>query len=170
MNISLMGFGGTGKTVVSRLLAGRLEKRLISTDEELAKRARLSIDKLVKKYGWDKVLEMESEVIEELSNLDGCIFDTGSVTVLRNENIINLKRNGLIIFLTCSPKVIEMRIKEGQEKADFAKMNYIDKMEGVLDEWEGKHKRASDYTIDTSGLSPEEVCDLIAHYMQMELH
>lgn len=170
MNISLMGFGGTGKTVVSRLLASRLEKRLISTDEELAKKARLSIDKLVKKHGWDKMLEMESEVIEELSDLDGCIFDTGSSTVLRNENIINLKRNGLIIFLTCNPKVTEMRIREGREKADFAKMNYIDKMKGILDECEGKHKRASDYVIDTSGLSPEEVCDIIAHYMQMELH
>lgn len=170
MNISLMGFGGTGKTVVSRLLAERLGKKLISTDEELAKKAKLSINKLIKKYGWNKMLEMESELIEGLSGLDECVFDTGSVTVLRNENIINLKRNGLIVFLTCDPKVTEMRIRKGQEKADFIKMNYIDKMKDILDECQDKHKRASDYTIDTSSLSPEEVCNLVAHYVQMELN
>ena len=170
MNISIMGFGGTGKTAVSRLLARTLGKRLVSTDEEIAKKAKLSVDRLVKKYGWDKALEIESEVIDELSSLDECIFDTGSVAVLRNENIINLKRNGLIVFLTCDQKVIEMRIRKGQEKADIIKNNYIDKMKGILDECQDKYKRASDYTIDTSGLSPEEVCDIIAHYVQMELH
>lgn len=170
MNISIMGFGGTGKTAVSRLLAGMLGKKLVCTDDEIAKKTRLSVDRLVKKYGWNKALEIEADVIEELSGLDECIFDTGSLTVLRNENIISLKKNGLIVFLTCDPKIIEMRIREGQEKADIIKNNYIDKMKGIFDECQDKYKRASDYTIDTSGLTPEEVCDLIAHYVQMELH
>ena len=170
MNISLMGFSGTGKTVVSKLLAKRLEKKLISTNEEIAGKTRLGIEKIVKRYGWGRLLEVESEVIESLSELDECIFDTGSSAVLRNENIINLKKNGLIIFLTADPKVIESRIRNGQEKTDFTKKNYIDKVKGVLDEWQGKYKRAADYTIDTTSLSPEEVCDLIAHYIQMELH
>lgn len=170
MNISVMGFAGTGKTAVSKLLAGMLGKKLVCTDDEMAKKTRLSVDRLVKKYGWNKTLEIESNIIEELSELDECIFDTGSLTVLRNENIINLKRNGFIVFLTCDPKIIDMRIRKGHEKADLVKNNYIDKMKGILDECQDKYKRASDYTIDTSGLSPEEVCDLIAHYVQMELH
>lgn len=170
MNISLMGFSGTGKTVISRLLARRLEKKLISTDEEIAKKTKLSVERFVKKYGWGKLLETESEVIEAVSDFDECIFDTGSGTVLRNENIINLKKNGIIIFLTANPRVIERRIRRGQEKSDFTKKNYIDKVKGVLDEWQEKYKRAADYTIDTTNLSTEEVCDIIAHYIQMELH
>jgi len=170
MNISLMGFSGTGKTVVSRLLARRLDKKLISTNEELASRTGLSIEKMAKRHGWGRLLEAESEVIESVSDLDECVFDTGSSTVLRNENVTNLKKNGLIIFLTADSRVIESRIRRGQEKTDFAKREYIDKVKGVLDEWQEKYKKAADYTIDTTTLSPEEVCDLITHYIQMELH
>ena len=169
MNISLMGFSGTGKTVVSRLLAKKLDKKLVSTNDEIVKRAKLSAERIVKRYGWNKLLEIESEIIESLSDLDECVFDTGSGAILRNENIINLKRNGLIVFLTANQKAIESRIRRGQEKIDFTKRNYIDKVKGVLDECQDKYKKAADYTIDTSGLTPEEVCDLIAHYILMEL-
>ena len=51
MNIVLIGFRGTGKTTISRLLAGKLDKRLISTDEEITKIVKLSPEKIVKKYG-----------------------------------------------------------------------------------------------------------------------
>lgn len=170
MNISLMGFSGTGKTVASKLLARKLGKKLISTEEEIVKKTKLSVEKIVKRYGWARFLEIESEVIEAVSDLDECIFDTGSGAVLRNENIINLKRDGIIIFLTADSRVIARRIKKGQEKIDFTKKNYIDKAKGILDEWQEKYKRAADYTIDTTSLSPEEVSDLIAHYLQMELH
>jgi len=93
MNIALIGFRGTGKTTISKLLAKRLDKKLISTDEELAKRAKMSIPKFVKKHGWDKFREIESEVIESISDFDECIFDTGGGIVMRNENITNLKKN-----------------------------------------------------------------------------
>ena len=35
MNIALIGFRGTGKTIISKLLAKKLDKKLISTDEEI---------------------------------------------------------------------------------------------------------------------------------------
>ena len=163
MNISLIGFSGTGKTAVSKLIARRLDKKLISTDDEISKRARLSMEKLVKKYGWQGLREAESSIIEDLSDLDECVFDTGSGVVLRNENIINLKKNGLVVLLTADINVTANRLKR-QEK--FGNMPDAG---SVLRECEEKHKKAADYAIDTSNLSPEEACDLIIHYVQMEL-
>lgn len=160
MNISLIGFSGTGKTAVSRLLAERLDKKLVSTDDEVTKRAKLSVDNYVKKHGWDKFREAESSVIEEVSDLDECIFDAGSGVVLRNDNIVNLKKNGLVVLLTADVNVAANRLKR-LEKLEDTKF--------ILRECEEKHKRAADYTIDTSNLSPEEACDLIVHYVQMEL-
>ena len=169
MNISITGFSGTGKTTVSKLLARRLDKKLISTDEEIAKKTNMSPEKFVKKYGWDKLREVESDVIENLSDLDDFVLDAGSGVILRNENVINLKKNGLIVFLTADSKTIASRIRNHQEKNDFTKSNYIDKIKGVLDQCEDRYGKAADYAIDTSNLSPEEACDLIAHYVQMEL-
>lgn len=170
MNIAVTGFSGTGKTTISRLLAGKLDKRLISTDEEIAKKTRLSPEKIVKKYGWEKLREAEADVVENISELDEYVLDAGCGIVLRNENVVNLKKNGIVIFLTADAKTIAAKLKRKDEKIDFTKSNYIDKVKGALNEFEGRCKRAADYTIDTSNMSPEEACDLIIHYVQLEMH
>ncbi len=170
MNIAITGFSGTGKTTISKLLAGKLDKKLISTDEEITKIMKLSPEKIVKKYGWEKLREEEADVIENISELDECVLDAGCGIVLRNENVINLKKNGIIIFLTADMKAVAARLRRKEENVDFTKSNYIDKVKGALGEFEEKCKRAADYIIDTSNMTPEEACDLIVHYVQLELH
>ncbi len=166
MNIALIGSEGTGKTTIAGLLAKKLEKKLVSTDEELAKKARMNVESLIKKYGWKKFYDMESEIVENVSGLDECIFDTGRGIVLRNENIINLKKNALIVLLTADMREIMNRIKNN-EKA--GKKGNMDGANNIPEEIESRCRRAADYTIDTSGLSPEEASDLIAHYVRLEL-
>ena len=168
MNIALIGFRGTGKTTVSKLLAIKLDKKLISTDEEIIKRSRLSIERFVEKNGWDRFRDIESDVIENISDFDECVFDTGGGIVMRNENIINLKKNALIVLLTADIKTITVRTKNSKRPA-LTKSSYIDEIKNVLEERGPRYKKAADYAIDTSQLSPEEVCDLITHYVNMEL-
>lgn len=169
MNIALIGFRGTGKTTIAKLLAKKLDKKPISTDEEIVKKTKMSIPKFVKKYGWEKFREAESDVIERISNLDECVFDTGGGIVMRNENIINLRRNSLIVLLTADIKTITNRIKNSKKRPALTSKGYSDEIKDVISEREARYKRAADYTIDTSRLSPEEACDLIIHYAQMEL-
>ena len=166
MNIALIGFSGTGKTTVAKLLAKKLDKKFISTDDEIEKKAKMGKSKFVKSYGLEKFFELESEVIENASGLDECIFDTSGGIVIRNENIINLKKSALIVLLTADIKTMMSRLKKINPSA---KKNNIDKIKNVLQERESRYKKAADYTIDTSRLSPEEICDLISHYIQMEL-
>jgi shikimate kinase len=170
MNISLTGVKGTGKTTVARLLAEKSGKRLISTDSEFVKKSRLRQATYVKKHGWEKYRTLESEVIEKLSEYDDCIFDTGSGIVLRNENINNLKKSGIVVLMTSDLRTIASRIKNGKIKMDITPKKYLDNVKKVLEECEDRYRMAADYVIDTSNLSPEEVCELIMHYVQMELH
>lgn len=166
MNIALIGFSCTGKTTIAKLLAKKLEKKFISTDEEIAKKAKTGISKFVKEHGWEKFRDLESEIIENISDFDECIFDTSGGIVARNENIINLKRNALIVLLTADAKTMISRLKNNPLPI---KKDYINGIKDILQESESKFKKAADYAIDTSMLSPEEVCDLINHYIQMEL-
>lgn len=169
MNIALIGFRGTGKTTIAKLLAKKLDKKFISTDEEIVKKTRMPIAKFVKKYGWDKFREVESDAIEYISDFDECIFDTGGGIVMRNENITNLKKNSLIVLLTADTKTITNRLKRGKDMPSLTGKNYLEEIDDVLQERDARYKRAADYTIDTSRLKPEEACDLIMHYVQMEL-
>ena len=169
MNIAVTGYSGSGKTAVSRLLAQKLDKKLISTEEEIIKKTRLSVDKIVKKFGWDKLREIEAEVIDNISELDEYVLDASCGIIFRNENIVNLKKNGSIVLLTASQSTIESRLKRKEEKPDFTKDNYINKTKGALSECEERYRKAADYIIDTSDMTPEEACDLIVHYIQMEI-
>ena len=168
MNITLIGLSGTGKTLIASLLARNLGKKLVSTDDELVKKTKLSIPKIVKKYGLNKFQELETEVIENMSDFDECIFDAGEMAVMRNENITNLKKNSLIILLTADTKTMASRMRSGKKPA-LIKSSFINGAKNVFEEYESKCKKAADYTIDTSRLQPEEVCGLIMHYIQMEL-
>ncbi len=170
MNIAVTGFSGTGKTTISMLLARKLAKRLISTDEEISKKTRMSPEKIVKKYGWEKLREAEADVVDGISELDEYVLDAGCGIVMRNENVVNLKKNGIIIFLTADARSIAARLRRNEEKTDFTKSNYIDKVKGALNEFDERCKRAADYIIDTSNMGPEEACDLIMHYVQLEMH
>lgn len=162
MNIALIGFRGTGKTAISRLLAKRLDKKVVSTDEEISRKIRMSVPTFVKRHGWDRLRDIESDVIEHVSDFDDCIFDTGSGIVMRNENIINLRRNALVIMLTSDIGTIRNRLRH-------AKAADVSQIRNALYECESRYKRAADYAIDTSRLSPEEACDLIAHYVLVEM-
>ena len=166
MNITLVGFRGTGKTSIARLLAGRLGKKLVSTEDETAKKTKMSPSSFVKKHSLDKFRDIEAEVIEYVSGFDECVFDTGSDIVMRNENIINLKKNSLVIMLTADINTIKGRLKKGKMQSS---REYFDEMKGAIYESEAKYRKDADYTIDTSRLNPEEACDLISHYLLMEL-
>ena len=167
MNIALMGFRGTGKTTICRLLSRKMGKKLVLTDEEILKATSMPIERFVKKHGWEKLHEVETEVIEKLSDFDDCIFDISGGIIMRNENIINLKKNSLVILLTANARVIAERLGKAKKSGD--RYEYIDEIKGFLQERELKYEKSADYTIDTSSLPPEEVCDLIMHYSQAEL-
>lgn len=170
MNIALIGFRGTGKTTIAKLLARKFDKKLVSTDEEVVKKIKMPIAKFIKKYGWEKFREIESDVIEYVSDFDECVFDTGGGIVMRNENIINLKRNSLIVLLTADIRTITNRLKSSKKRPALTKKsNFIDEIKDVMQEREARYKRAADYTIDTSRLIPEDACDLIMHYVHMEM-
>ena len=168
MNIAVIGFKGTGKTAVCRLLAANMGKKLISTDDETMSKLKGGIGKFVKKNGVEKLREIESGIIEDISNFDDCIFDIGCDIVMRNENVISLKKSSLIVLLTSDIKKIKERIKDDKWISEIG-MGKPNGIADILGNYEARCKKAADYIIDTSKLSPEEACSLVMHYAQMEI-
>lgn len=169
MNIVLIGYRGTGKSAVGRRLANRLERPLLNFDQLIIVRAGKSIPEIVAESGWEYFRDLESEITRECSQRDGCIFDTGGGCILRKENVEALRRNGRIFWLHASVPVIADRIRGDDQRPSLTgDKNFIAEIEQVLSERMDKYQAAADVTIDTDGLTVDEIAELIIEKFQTE--
>ncbi len=162
MNIVLIGYRGTGKSTIGKILAEKLKRPLIPVDELIVKKAGMSIPEIVEKHGWDNFRDLESEVVEEITNISNCIIDCGGGVILRDENVENLKQNGKCFLLKADIDTIISRI-QGDDNRPVLKegMRFREEQEKVLKEREPKYKAAADVEIDTSVLSVDKAVEKI---------
>jgi shikimate kinase len=96
-NIVLTGIMGCGKTTIGRILSEKLRIEFIDLDQYIEQKWG-NITELFKK-GEEYFRDIESQSVVEVSNKDGVVIATGGGVVKRNENVIALKKNGLIFFI-----------------------------------------------------------------------
>ena len=162
MNIVLIGYRGTGKSVVGELLAMQLDMPLMGMDAQIVKNAGMPIPEIVEKLGWPGFRDLESEVARELAGLDNIIIDTGGGIIERPENIETLKINSRIFWLRASVDAIVSRIQEGtQRPALTAGKTFTEEIAEVLEQRIPKYKSAAQFEIDTDALTPEQVAERI---------
>ena len=110
MNIVLIGYRGTGKSTVGKVLAAKVGRPVVSTDAEIVRRAGQTVPEIVAQHGWDHFRDLESTVCQDFSAQDGLIIDTGGGAILRPHNVECLKRTGTLFWLTASVASIASRI------------------------------------------------------------
>jgi 3-phosphoshikimate 1-carboxyvinyltransferase len=165
-NIVLIGFMGSGKTTISRLLAKKLQLELVETDDEIIKRSGLkSVNEIFEKKGEAFFRELEKEVISEYADKSNHIISCGGGVIENPENIKALKENSKLIFLSASFETITGRIKNQLirplfKDAEKAKELYTRRLP--------IYKSYSDITIETDNLTPEQIVKAIENSLQIK--
>jgi len=108
-NIVLIGFMGCGKTTIGRQLASRLAFGFTDTDALIEARIGVSIAEYFTKHGEDAFRDIESEVINRVSNLANQVIATGGGAILREDNRMYLHSGNAVIWLTARPDVVVAR-------------------------------------------------------------
>lgn len=166
-NIVLIGYRGTGKTVVGKKLAEILDRKLIEMDKLIIEKTGMSIPDIIENYGWDRFRDMESEVAETVSKFNNCVIDTGGGVILRRENVDNLKKNGIIILLKADITNIINRIKDTNQRPSLTcKQSFVEEVEEVLKQRTKMYEDAGDFFVDTSKLTLEETVIRIISYLK----
>lgn len=162
MNIVLIGYRGTGKSVVGRLLAARWGGDFLSTDAEIVKRAQRSIPDIVAQEGWEYFRDLESAICREFSDRDGLVIDTGGGAILRAQNVEMLKENGIVFWLTASVETIAKRIGgDNQRPSLTGSKSFVDEIQDVLRERTPKYQAAADHSIATDNRSINQLVEAI---------
>ena len=160
-NIVLLGFMGTGKTTVGKILARRLGMTFVDMDMVIEERTGKTISKIFAEDGEASFRALERNLVKELSARKGLVVATGGGVVLNPENVSDFERSGLVVCLTADAEVILKRtaseshrpLLEGEERA--ARITKL--LESRRSLYGAIPRR-----IDTAKLGPEAVADAIA--------
>lgn len=162
MNVVLIGYRGTGKSTVGRIVAARLGRSVISTDAEIVRRVGQGIPEIVAQCGWEYFREIESQICREIAQRDGLVIDTGGGIVLRPENVQAFKKAGILFWLTAPVDLIAKRIgRDTQRPSLTGTKSFVEEIEEVLHERSPKYEAAADHIITTGGRTVVQVADEI---------
>jgi len=165
-NIVLVGFMGTGKSVVGRRLANALGCDFMDMDRVIEQRQGKSVPQIFSEQGEAAFRKMESEVVGELSRRTGCVIATGGGAVLNPDNLTQLRQGGVLVALQARPEVVLKRVgKRAGDRPLLGGENPLSKIKSLLMERADAY-RDVDVTIDTSDLSTEEVVHRIKQQVE----
>ncbi|MCT4687083.1 shikimate kinase [Vallitalea sp.] len=160
-NILLVGFMGSGKSVVGKRLSKILNRDFIDTDTEIEKEEKRSIKDIFYNDGEDYFRNLESKLLETLVDKNNCIISTGGGIVLRENNRELLKKIGKVIFLHADVEHILNNVKNDDTRPLLQTEDYATKISKMLESREDKYLSSADIIIQTSGKDVESIAEEI---------
>ena len=161
-NVALVGFMGAGKTAVAKLLAEKLNKKLVELDSLIEHKAGKSIADIFQEDGEIAFRQLEIEATKEVAGNKNQVIACGGGIVLNKINIDRLKDEAVVVYLMASPEVIQERISIDEGIRPLLKeSNKALTIRELLEFRQPFYERAADIKIDTSELDIEATSKLI---------
>ncbi len=156
-NIVLVGFMGSGKSTVGRMLARQLRFRFLDTDKLVEESARMSIPEIFEKHGEADFRKREIAALESLRGMNRHILATGGGIVTVPGNVELLRSLGLVVLLKADPDEIYRRVSRNSERP---LLQVEDPRKRVLDLMAVRqplYESAAHFQVDSTRLRHEDV-------------
>jgi shikimate kinase len=161
-NVALIGFMGSGKTSVGKILADLSGKKLVEVDSIIALTAGKSIPQIFLEDGEIVFREREIEAIKKIVSGRNQIIDCGGGVVLNKINIDRLRKNAVVVWLKAPADIIAGRTRSDRNERPLLKGNItVPKIQELLRSRELLYEMAADIQIDSSELDARTVAERI---------
>jgi shikimate kinase len=165
MNLVLIGYRGTGKSVVARLLGERLGWPWIDADQRIEELAGKSIARIFADDGEAAFRDWESRAVVEAAARDRTVIALGGGALVREENRAAIAPRGCVVWLTASPETIWRRIASDPATAarrpNLTATGGITEIIATLDARAPIYRQCARLVVDTENKTPAEVADAI---------
>ena len=166
VNLALIGFMGTGKTSVGRLVAEQLHFDYLDTDEMIQSATGRTIADIFKTDGEPTFRALEEKVVAELAGRMKTVIATGGGLPANPTNLASLKTHALVVCLWASPEKIWERVKNQSHRPLLHDANPQTKIRELLAAREPFYKQA-DVLLNTELRSLREVAQQIVHQFRL---
>ncbi|SNZ08430.1 shikimate kinase [Persephonella hydrogeniphila] len=157
-NIYLVGFMGSGKSTVGKILAEKLKMRFTDIDQLIEKEEGKAIPQIFKEKGEKYFRELEKKMLEKIQEEKNLVVSTGGGLGADRENMEKMKKNGLVVWLDVSFEEILKRC-EGDQNRPLLNQP-VEKIKKLYDKRIPIYKLAHIH-IKTDNKKPEEIAEEI---------
>ena len=165
MNLFLIGSRCTGKTSVGESLSRKIGWPFLDLDLTLVEEQGVTITDIVNHGGWGAFREMERALVQSICARDRYVVATGGGVVLDGNNVKDMKRSGILIWLKAAPETIRNRMltDEGTEtlRPSLTSEGFLEEIEDTLAKRNPLYENAMDFSILTDDYTVEEICNII---------
>lgn len=162
--IFLIGYRGSGKTTVGRVLAARLGWDFVDADALLEERAGKTIRDIFATQGESAFRDLESEILGELAKRSRIVVATGGGLVLREQNRATLKQSGFVAWLSADAATLWARIQADSSTAarrpNLSSGGFAE-VEQMLAVRLPLYRMCADVEVPVTAMSPEDAANAI---------
>ena len=109
--IFLIGYMGSGKTTVGKLLAARLGYSFIDMDVHIEEKLFKSVSQIFAEFGEEQFRLLEQQSLHEIAQFDHAVISTGGGAPCYFDNMDYMNGRGYTVYLKLSPEELAERLE-----------------------------------------------------------
>ncbi len=157
--IFLAGFMATGKSKVGPVLADRLGRVFLDTDDMVEAAAGKSIPEVFAEDGEPIFRSLEHDCVVRASQMAGAVIALGGGAVTQEANWETIRRTGVSVCLRADAETIFARVTRKGERPLLAGLDDVGRMAKIREMLEARepfYARADVFVTSTDEQTPEE--------------
>ena len=183
--IFLIGYRGSGKTTVGKLLAKKMKMRFFDSDRRVEAAAGKTIAEIFAEKGEASFRQMEAKIIAKIivnhqniskgkkaksSEKSGCVVSLGGGAPMNEASQQMFGGHGKCVLLRGKPETLWKRISADdstkESRPDLTDEGGLGEVQSMLALRSSTYDECADHIVDVDDLSPEEVADQIADWLE----
>jgi shikimate kinase len=162
----LVGFMGTGKSTVGRLVAARLSRAFVDTDDRIESEAEATVAEIFAGEGEAAFRAREAGVVARLVEDGGeLVVSVGGGAPAHGDNLDRMLAGGVVIALEATPDEIFRRVGDVKSRPLLARAKDPRAEIARLLELRQPHYARAHLRIDTTGLAPSQVVQRVTELL-----
>lgn len=163
----LVGLPGSGKTTVGRQLARRLHLPFVDSDHALEEYLGCSIREYFEREGEERFRDLESQVLDHLSQHHNGVLSTGGGSVLRPINRERLRERGHVFYLRSSPEEVFRRLRHDQNRPLLQVADPQGRLRELFATRDPLYRDAAHYVLETGRPSVSTLVNMIVSQLEL---
>lgn len=156
MNLIIVGFKGCGKTLIGKILAGRLKRKFYDIDSIIESiytegtKDHLPFREIYKRHGSEYFRRLEKRALERVQKFKNSIISLGGGTLFAEDDVYKRLAGSIVIYLHVEADILYERIMKNGIPAFFDSADPRKSFDKLYAERLPTYRKLADIIVDNS--------------------